>query len=159
MEGGNGKGPLAQTPLIQKHPFSSKNKHPSQDLHEWATSVGRGSSNQGQDVPLRTHLRWAQVQRLEYTDPPTPVNCPALLSHPQPVLPLPRGARLREVFKLVQMLRLAGLFAERQNHQDLGQKEAFVWITDHFIHVGIPLAFPSLWPEFTRSHLEFSNDN
>lgn len=82
--GWNGKGLPAQTPLKQKHPFSSKNKPPSQGFHEWATSVDRGSSKQGQDVPLRTHLRRAQVQRLEYIDPPPPPRpCPALLSQPQ----------------------------------------------------------------------------
>ena len=62
---------MPQTPLKQKHPFSSENKPPSQDLHEWATSAGRGSSNEGQDVPLRTHLRRAEGQKPVYIDPPS----------------------------------------------------------------------------------------
>lgn len=79
----SGKRPVAQTPLKQKHPFSSKNKPPSQDLHEWATSAGRGSSNEGQDVPLRTHLRRAEGQKPEYIDPSLSLcHCPALPSHP-----------------------------------------------------------------------------
>ena len=100
--GRNGKRPPAQTPLKQKHPFSSENKPPSQDLREWATSAGRGSSNEGQDVPLRTHLRRAEGQKPEYIDPSLSLcHCPALPSHPgrvaseppfpkkHPVLPLP----------------------------------------------------------------------
>lgn len=81
--GRNGKRPPAQTPLKQKHPFSSENKPPSQDLREWATSAGRGSSNEGQDVPLRTHLRRAEGQKPEYIDPSLSLcHCPALPSHP-----------------------------------------------------------------------------
>lgn len=82
--GSNGKHPPAQTPLKQKHPFSSENKPPSQDLREWATSAGRGSSNEGQDVPLRTHLRRAEGQKSEYIDLSLSHSlclCPALPSH------------------------------------------------------------------------------
>lgn len=68
---GGGKRPAPQTPLKQKHPFSSENKPPSQDLHEQATSAGRGGSNEGQDVPLRTHLRRAEGQKPVYIDPPS----------------------------------------------------------------------------------------
>ena len=79
----NGKRLPAQTPLKQKHPFSRENKPPSQDLHEWTTSAGRGSSNEGQDVPLRTHLRRAEGQKPEYIDPSLSLcHCPALPSHP-----------------------------------------------------------------------------
>lgn len=81
--GRNGKRPPAQTPLKQKHPFSRENKPPSQDLREWATSAGRGSSNEGQDVPLRTHLRRAEGQKPEYIDPSLSLcHCPDLPSHP-----------------------------------------------------------------------------
>lgn len=45
--GDGGNWPPSQTPLKQKHPFSSKNKPPSQDLHEWSTSASGGSSNVG----------------------------------------------------------------------------------------------------------------
>lgn len=88
--GRNGKRPPAQTPLKQKHPFSSENKPPSQDLREWATSAGRGSSNEGQDVPLRTHLRRAEGQKPEYIDPSLSLcHCPALPSHPGRVASVP----------------------------------------------------------------------
>lgn len=88
--GRNGKRPPTQTPLKQKHPFSSENKPPSQDLREWATSAGRGSSNEGQDVPLRTHLRRAEGQKPEYIDPSLSLcHCPALPSHPGRVASAP----------------------------------------------------------------------
>lgn len=41
----------AKTPWKQKHPFSRENKPPSQDLREWATSAGRGSSTEGRMFP------------------------------------------------------------------------------------------------------------
>lgn len=90
----NGKRPLAQTHLKQKHPFSSENKPPSQDLREWATSACRGSSKEGQDVPLRTHLRRAEGQKPEYIDPSLSLcHCPALPSHPGRVaLVLPKSS-------------------------------------------------------------------
>lgn len=94
--GRNGKRPPAQTPLKQKHPFSSENKPPSQDLREWATSAGRGSSNEGQDVPLRTHLRRAEGQKPEYIDPSLSLcHCPALPSHPSRVASVPPPPKKR----------------------------------------------------------------
>lgn len=98
--GRSGKCPPVQTPLKQKHPFSSENKPPSQDPREWATSAGRGSSNEGQDVPLRTHLRRAEGQKPEYIDPSLSLcHCPALpptwakwLQYPPP----PRGKKKKK---------------------------------------------------------------
>lgn len=103
-EGGNGKRPPVQTPLKQKHPFSSENKPPSQDLREWATSAGRGSSNEGQDVPLRTHLSGAVGQKPQYIEPLSPsvtvqLRPPSRAERPntEPGSPLPARLPLTEL--------------------------------------------------------------